>query len=314
MTPAQAPRKRVRNPAVELAQFRWFKDERYEQAADFSARSWWGALKFRSSALETEPQTCKYWFEEIRADPLKAGHGWMPFYDLVPVSEMSLAQASALVLRIANTPVEAEEERWEEWKRRDSAAYYMHVAYGARSAAAPRPRTLTDFLLECARTATSDQLLDLREEMKTAQLVIDLTAPDATLTAAFESWLRARREAMSDAGVPHEPRMSLVKRGGNRPVKEFGRRHFNKWIKHKVLQQLDLRIACRALDIEPRSALLGHLLFEKGERSPTRRANPAARRVDQDITPIADAAISYETLRALRAQMFAEMDWKRGPN
>lgn len=138
-----------------------------------------------------------------------------------------------------------------------------------------------------------------------AHLRVDLAMPDKVLEKLFRRWLGGRRARLVAKGLQH----GVAPRRCRRNAAYIGPQQLRSWAKLRVLDYLDLQLACRVAQIPvPSAQLVGAKLF--GDDRPLRgaadRSVDTTDRFEQQTKPTAAQLMAPGFLEIFRQQLLGE--------
>ncbi len=145
----------------------------------------------------------------------------------------------------------------------------------------------------------------LSRRSRFAHLRVDLAVPDKVLEKLFRRWLGVRRARLAAKGLQH----GVAPRRSRRNAAYIGPQQLRSWAKLRVLDYLDLQLACRVAQIPvPSAQLLGTKLF--GDDRPLRggadRGVDTTDRFEQQTKPAAAQLMAPGFLEFFHQQLLGE--------
>jgi hypothetical protein len=238
--------------------FPWYNPEAYAGAKQLSASEWSLLLEYRRLALESSGDALQAAFEAIVQNPLAIRQLPNPspaVEETTIVEWRRLASHHALVKDV----VDAWFADYGHW---DSARYFLGVYFEGL----PRLQSLHEIVLEQYAKAhkrivdTAQELpKDLYEALLSKTVLsIDLRADDQSLVEMFANWLSRKRAAMKEAGYS----LGMQAARKKKLFRQFTKKDFERWAKTRVLDYLDICVACRVeKEPEPTNGEFGRLLL-----------------------------------------------------
>jgi hypothetical protein len=242
--------------------FPWYNPKAYAGAESFSACEWSLLLEYRRFALASSGEALQVAYAEIVKNPLATRQ----YPNISPAVE----ETSIVDWRLLSEHHALIKEDVDAW-----FATYGHLPrtrylLGVYLQGWPPLQSLHESLLELyaqsqqeAVTAADELPRELYEAvLSKTVLSVDLRADDESLVQMFASWLSRKRAAMKDAGYSLQMQVAR-KRVSSRM---FTEKDFKRWAKARVLDYLDIRLACRAEKTkEPSNSELARLLLSAYE-------------------------------------------------
>lgn len=221
------------------AEFPWYKPEAYAGASGMSALDWSLLLSYRRAALNSTGKQLALSYAAIKQNPLAIR--------CLPTPHPAIRETNFVEWREISElhdclPIKKKVDKW--------LARYGHVHptrywAGVYFAGYPRLMSLHEFLLRYSRKKHQlpedlEQAFDFK--LRSTVVSVDLDMPDDYLVALFSSWLKLKRDALKSSGYAFQPKVARKKA----KLKRFTRADLKRWAEKRVLDYLDIRIACRA--------------------------------------------------------------------
>lgn len=279
----------------------WYQRECYDQAATLTGLEWHALLVERLRAWTGDPAAAQAYLQHVQRAPLSAQTALIS--SGLPLQSLAFEDLDWLRRLAAQPAIEQAEAQWR--AQPPYADRVLRTVLTGAELEAVNP-VLHDHQLALVRSAGAGCDRRWRDTVRLAYLRVDLATPDGVLTEMLRRWLTERRAQLEAAGFA----AGAAPLRSRKPVARIGSQQFQSWASLRVLDYLDLRLACRVAGIaEPSAQLFGAKLFPDDR---ARRPGHAQGRVDttdrftQQTKPLANQLMTAEFLDGLHEQLVGE--------
>jgi len=269
------------SPARSLTELRkvfpWYRSENYAGAERLSALMWGMLLAYRGAALESTGSALNEAYHNITRAPL----GIRNLPDPTPaVKETTVIEWRRRSGIYEIHPLKRGIDRWiARHGKTNPRLYFAGLVFKGW----PRLMSLHEILLRCREQEIARQIpitQELQQLLSSTVVSVDLSMPDEVLVDMFKRWLSLKRDAMKELNLTFGSKVARKSR-----FKHFTKSDFETWGSTRVLDYIDIQIACRAenMTMPTDSELATLLLLNYGRR---KAKSPAERSKHVDQTGV----------------------------